>query len=240
MESSKVYKVENAIIVAAGVGRRLSPLTDTTPKPLIKVQGKPMIESIIDALIQNDITDIVVVVGHLREQFDYLPRHYPDAHITLLFNPYYRTCNNISSLYVAREYLGNTIITDGDIIIHNPKILHPHFEASGYCSSWADETDEWLQVLDEHGYVKSCSRTGGRHGWQLYSISFWNQEDSGKLRFHLEELFEKKKVTDIYWDDIPMFYCKEEFRLKIREINSSDLVEIDNLQELYELEPTTA
>jgi len=236
MELSKRYKAENAIIVAAGVGERMFPLTETTPKPLIEVQGKRMIESLIQALIKNGIMDIVVVVGHLKEQFNYLPQKYQEAKITLITNPYYSTCNNISSLYVARKYLGNTIITDGDIIVHNPEILHPYFEASGYCSSWADETNEWLQKVDEKDDVISCSRTGGENGWQLYSISFWCQEDSKKLQGHLEDLFEKKKVTDIYWDDIPMFYYKEEYSLKIRRIYSSDLIEIDNLQELYDFE----
>ena len=232
MKQAKTYKAENAIIVAAGVGERMFPITETTPKPLIEVQGKRMIESLIESLILNGITEIVVVVGHLKEQFDYLPGNYQEVKITLMVNPYYSTCNNISSLYVAREHLGNTIITDGDIIIHNPNILHPYFEASGYCSSWAEETEEWLQGVDEHDYVKTCSRTGGKNGWQLYSISFWCQEDSNKLRNHLEELFEKKKVTDVYWDDIPMFYYNQEYSLKIRRINSSDLVEIDSLQEL--------
>ena len=236
MKPSKRHKAQNAIIVAAGIGERLAPLTDVTPKPLIKVHGKPMIESIIDAMIQNGITEIVVVVGHLKEQFDCLPDQYPSVSIILLFNPYYETCNNISSLYVAREYLKSSIITDGDMVIHNPEILDPTFEASGYCSSWVEETQEWLQRVDENDIVKSCNRTGGRKGWQLYSISFWNQSDSNKLRSHLEELFEKRKVTDVYWDDIPMFYYKQEYVLKIRRIQKADLNEVDNLQELRELQ----
>ena len=237
MESSRLTKAENAIIMAAGVGQRLSPLTNTISKSLIEVQGKRIIESMIDALILNGITEIVIVVGHLKEQFDYLPKKYQHVNVILLINPYYSTCNNISSLYMAREYLKNSIITDGDIIVHNPEILYPYFEASGYCSSWVEETNEWLQEVDEAGYVKSCSRTGGQKGWQLYSVSFWNREDSSKLRKHLVELFEKRKVTDVYWDDIPVFYYNQEYRLKIREIDSKDLSEIDNLQELYELEP---
>ena len=236
MEPSKMYKAENAIIVAAGVGERLFPLTESIPKPLIKVQGKPMVESIIDAMIQNGITEIIVVVGHLKEQFDYLPEQYSSVNIILLFNPYYDTCNNISSLYMAREYLKNSIITDGDMMIHNPGILHPYFEASGYCSAWVEETKEWLQEIDGHDSVTSCSRTGGQKGWQLFSISFWNQSDSSRLRFQLEELFEKRQITDIYWDDIPMFYYKQEYVLKIRRIHSTDLVEIDSLQELFQLD----
>lgn len=56
-----MVKIENAIIMAAGFGTRMRPLTYETPKPLIPVHGKPMIESIIDGLHQNDINDITIV-----------------------------------------------------------------------------------------------------------------------------------------------------------------------------------
>lgn len=230
-----MYKAENAIIMAAGSGSRLSPITDTIPKHLIKVQGKPIIESMIDSLIYNNIKEIVIVVGHFKEQFEYLPEKYQQVNIALIENPYYETCNNISSLYIARKYLGNSIITDGDIIVNNHKILDPYFEESGYCSSWTTETKEWLQQVDKDDYVKSCSRIGGKNGWLLYSISFWNQKDSSKLSMHLEELFEKRKVTDIFWDDIPVFYYKEEYKLKIRRIDDGDLDEVDDLDDLYDL-----
>jgi len=52
---------------------------------------------------------------------------------------------------------------------------------------------------------------------------------------HLEELFEKRKVTDIFWDDIPVFYYKEEYKLKIRRIDDGDLDEVDDLDDLYDL-----
>ena len=65
-------EIENAIIMAAGLGTRMRPLTYKTPKPLIKVAGKPMIESVIEGLQQNDIRDISIIVGYLAEQFNYL------------------------------------------------------------------------------------------------------------------------------------------------------------------------
>ena len=67
-----------------------------------------------------------MVVGYLKEQFQILEQEYKG--LKLIENPYYDTCNNISSLYVARKYIENAIILDGDQIIYNPEILAPEFE----------------------------------------------------------------------------------------------------------------
>lgn len=224
------HKAERAIIVAAGKGTRMRPVTLETPKPLVKVNGKPMICTVIDALHANGIFEIYVVVGYLGEQFEALRELYPE--IQIIPNPWYDSCNNISSLYAAREHLENCIIMDGDQIIHDISILSPEFERSGYNCIWTDgHTDEWLLTV-ENGIVTACSRTGGEGGWQLFSISRWSEEDGKRLRRHLETEFEEKQNRQIYWDDIALFCYPEEYRLGIREMQSGAIVEIDNLEEL--------
>ena len=231
-----MYKVERAIIMAAGIGKRMQPVTLQTPKPLVKVQGVRMIDTVIRGLHQNGITEIYIVTGYLKEQFQILEKEYPG--VKLIENPYYDSCNNISSLYMAREHIENVIILDGDQMIYNPDILRPDFERSGYNCIWTDEeTEEWvLTVKDE--VVTSCSRTGGEQGWQLYSISRWSKEDGEKLKKHLEVEFEEKKNTQIYWDDVAMFCYPQEYELGIMEMKSGDIVEIDNLEELAAIDKT--
>ncbi len=227
-------RVKKAIIMAAGLGNRMKLVTLRTPKPLVKVNGIRMIDTVIQALHENGIYEIYIVVGYLKEQFKILTDEYKG--ITLIENPYYKECNNISSLYVARDYIEESMILDGDQIIYNSDVLAPEFEKSGYNSVWTDiETDEWLQTV-ENGVVVSCSRTGGKGGWQLYSVSRWTKADGIKLRKHLELEFEINKNTQLYWDDIAMFYHKEEYELGIRPMDKGDIIEIDNLSELVSID----
>ncbi|WP_028043610.1 sugar phosphate nucleotidyltransferase [Candidatus Stoquefichus massiliensis] len=228
--------VKRAIILAAGKGTRLQPVSLTTPKPLINVNGKRMIETIIDALYENDIYEIYIVVGYLKSEFKVLLDKYDN--ITFIENPYFDTCNNISSLYVARNYLEDAIILDGDQIIYNPNILKKEFIRSGYNCIWCEgETDEWLLEL-ENNIIKRCSRIGGKHGWQLYSISRWSKNDAKKLKNHLEIEFEIHKNHKIYWDDIVLFCYFNEYQLGIMQMEENDIIEIDDFEQLINLDPS--
>ena len=232
--SDFMHQVKRAIIMAAGLGKRMMPLTQHTPKPLIKVNGIRMIDTVINALHKNGIYEIYVVVGHLKEQFYQLEEQYDG--LKVLENPFYDTCNNISSLYVAREHLEDVMILDGDQIIYNSDILAPEFVRSGYNAIWtSEETDEWLMTV-ENDIVTGCSRTGGRNGWQLFSISRWSAQDGQKLKHHLEKEFEAKQNRQIYWDDVAMFCYPEEYELGIRPMLAGDVIEIDNFKELLDID----
>lgn len=231
-----MYRVKRAILMAAGLGLRMRPLTLTIPKPLVPVGGVPMIETAITGLRHQGIHEIYVVVGYLKELFAPLERAYPGLH--LIENPYYRTCGNISSLYVARSHLEDAIILDGDQVIYDDTVLRPEFERSGYnCVRTDGSTGEWLLTVED-GIITSCSRSGGSGGYILYSISRWNAEDGRRLRAHLELEFEQKQNRQLYWDDVPLFCHPEKYSLGIREMPPDAVREIDSLRELAELDPS--
>ena len=145
--------VERAIIMAAGTGTRMRPVTLTTPKPLIRVKGVRMIDTVIQALHENGIYEIYVVVGYRKEQFACLTAEYKG--VTLIENPYWDSCNNIASLYVAREQLENAMILDGDQIIYKKEILAPELFS---VSRWNREDGKRLKRHLELEFEKKQNR----------------------------------------------------------------------------------
>lgn len=118
------------------------------------------------------------------------------------------------------------------------KFLKRIFDFSGYnCIYKKEINNEWMLKIKE-GLVTSCSRTGGKDGWQLYSVSRWNEEDGKRLKKHLEIEFEEKKNTEIYWDDVALFCYPDEYQLSIKEMRDGDILEIDSLDELCSIDPS--
>lgn len=230
-----MHTVKRAVILAAGTGTRMRPVTLTTPKPLVRVNGVRMIDTAIRGLRDNGIREIYVVTGWLGEQFRPLEAEYPG--LTLMENPWFDTCNNISSLYAARAHLEDAIILDGDQLIRNPRVLAPEFERSGYNAVWTDApTGEWLLTVED-GVVTACSRTGGAHGWQLFSVSRWTAQDGRRLRRHLELEFEELQNRDLYWDDVALFRHPDDYQLGVCPMEPGDVTEVDSLAELAGLDP---
>lgn len=229
-------RVERAIILAAGKGERMRPLTNTTPKPLLKVFGQPIIEHSIELLHQKGITEIYVIVGYLSDQFRYLAEKYG---VTIVKNDMYETCNNISSLYLVRDHLKNAVIMDGDIWISDDAILLTEFDYSGYTSIWTSTfVNEWVQHVDADNFVTACSRSGDDNGWILYSISYWSEQDALQLKKDIETEYIAHHHTNLFWDDIAIFCCPENYSLKIKPVSENTLHEFDNIQELATFDKT--
>ena len=93
MTALEPYRVKRAVIIAAGFGTRLVPITFNTPKPLVRVHGERIIDRLLDACLAAGINEIYIVRGYLSELFDQLLYKYPM--IKFLENPVYNEANNI-------------------------------------------------------------------------------------------------------------------------------------------------
>ena len=108
-----------AVILAAGTASRLRPLTSNTPKCLLKVNGKTLLERTLDNFISNGITEFLIVTGYLQEMIiDFVKKNYPELNVKFLYNKDFATTNNIYSLYLAEEFAcgNNFILSDSDIL----------------------------------------------------------------------------------------------------------------------------
>ena len=140
VEALDHYKTKRAVFIAAGYGSRLRPVTYQTPKPLVKVNGVRIIDTLIDGVMAAGVEEIYVVCGYLGEQFEALKEKYPNIH--LVANPMYTTCNNISSVLLTRDHLRNAYVLEADLFIHNKAIFDKYLYHSSYLGIPTDETDD--------------------------------------------------------------------------------------------------
>lgn len=228
-------QAKRAIIVAAGEGSRLRPVSLVTPKPLVKVNGTRMIDTIINALKYNGIHEIYIVSGYKKEQFFEIYKDDPD--VSVIENTLYLDGNNVTSLYMARNYLSESFIIEGDLQISNPDILSPKFEKSGYLATFMEDTPEWALDLD-NGTIVGYSVQGGQHRHRLWGVSMWSREDGEKLSELVRRQVEDIKDLSIYWDELALPKTTIPFDLGIREIGVNDIIEIDTFEELISIDPS--
>lgn len=221
----------NAIIIAAGTGSRLRPLTHYTPKPLIEVHGKSFIERNIEYLIESGISEIIIVIGYMKEKFLFLKEKYEN--IKLIFNPKYEEYNNIYSLYLAKDYLKDTYILDGDIFLKK-NIFEKKMEYSCYLSKKIVEKNEEWQLIEQNGKIVDVV-IGGEKNYIMSGISFWTNEESQKIRYYLNKYILDENKKNFYWDNIIKDNIKK-FCLKIFPLSSEDITEIDTFEELKKVD----
>lgn len=225
------YKVDNAIIMAAGTASRFAPLSYERPKALIEVKGEVLIERQIRQLKEAGISDIIVVVGYMKEQFRYLE---DKLGVRIVENNDYLTRNNNSSIYVVKDMLRNSYICSSDnYFSENP--FESEIDDSYYAAIYADgDTKEWCLTEDEKGYIDSVT-VGGRDAWFMLGHTFWNEEFSKSFVKILEEIYELPETTDLLWESIYMQHL-DTLKMKIRKYSSDVIFEFDTLDELREFD----
>lgn len=229
------YRVKRAVFIAAGFGSRLVPITFNTPKPLVRVHGKRIIDSLLDACLEVGIDDIYIVRGYLSEQFDSLLYKYPM--IKFIENPSYNEANNISSAMAARYLLQNAYVFEADLLISNPKIITKYHYTSDVLGIYKERTDDWCLTVDKDGFVTE-EKVGGLNCYQMVGIYYINQQDGAKLAEHIKEAFLMPGGKERYWEQVPNVVFKGQYKIAVRECKDEDIVEIDTFNELKALDKT--
>lgn len=222
------YRVRRAIFIAAGIGERLMPITLNTPKPLVKVHGKRIIDGLIDACLGADIEEIYIVRGYLAEQFDLLIKKYPM--IKFIENPLYEKANNISSALCAAHLMSNAYVLEADLLIYNPALIKKYQFASNFLGIKMEHSDDWC--FDVKGGFIVNQKIGGDNCYQEVGISYWDAAAANRLQNDLQAAFDLPDGHEKYWDEVPLKIFRKNYRVEIRPCLASDIVEIDTFHEL--------
>lgn len=235
LEALEPYRVKRAVFIAAGFGSRLVPVTLNTPKPLVRVNGVRMIDTLLDAVVRAGIPEIVIVRGYLGEQFDQLRYKYPQ--IQFVENPLFNESNNISSAMCVRHLFANAYVLDSDLILKNPDLIRTYEYESNLLGIPVERTDDWCITADKNGMVDSVA-VGGVHAYREVGIFYWDAKDGANLADDLQDVYQSPGGKERLWEQVPLLYKKEHYQVKVRKCCEKDVLEIDTFAELKQQDNT--
>lgn len=226
------YRVKKAIFLAAGFGSRMVPITLNTPKPLVLVHGKRLIDTLLDAVLAANILDITIVRGYLGEQFDVLKKKYPM--IKFVDNPLYNETNNISSIYLVRDQLQSAYVFESDLLLYNSKLIRKYEYSTNYLGIPMERSDDWCFEV-KRDYITKM-KVGGENCYQMVGISFWNDEDGRKMNQDITDVFHMPGGKEKYWDQVALDEKIEKYRIMVKQCDLMDVAEIDTFNELKKID----
>lgn len=218
---------KNVIILAAGYGLRMVPINQNKPKALLTVDEKPLIERQIEQLHQVGITDITIVVGFMKEAFDYLTDKY---NVKLVYNKDYAVKNNIHSLACVINKISDTYIVPCDLYcLTNPFDKYEHY-------SWYMVNE----LIDENSPVR-VTRTGlldysknQKSGNTMTGIAYINADDALILKDRIKELCADKENDNEFWETA--LFEKTDIEVAAKVVKSAEVVEINSYEQLRDLD----
>ncbi len=231
--------MERAILIAAGKGERMRPITNEIPKPLVKVHGVPMIETVIGGLKARGVDEIIVVVGYLSEKFSYLPEKYDG--LKLIENTEYTVKNNISSIHAALDYMGDcdTFVCEADLYVSDPSIFDSELEGSCYYGKLVPgHSEDWVLDLDANGHICRIG-TCGDNAYNMVGVSYFKAADAKLIGEAVKATYEREGHEKLYWDEV-VGEKLAELGLTVHPVEIGQIVEIDSVAELAVVDPSYA
>lgn len=217
--------------MAAGMGTRLRPLTENTPKSLIEVNGMPLLERQIINLREIGVEEIIVLTGYLHEKFDDIVKKY---NLIKVVNDKYDVYNNIYTMYLVRDYLKDAFVIDADNYITRNFLPKVQPKTSAYYSACKENiTGEWILKYTETGriYDVEIAPKNSKANYIMSGASYWTEKDGKIISEKVKKAVEEDKLFDIYWDNIAVENY-DNMNVYIEKINSDDIFEIDTLEDL--------
>lgn len=233
LQALEPYRVKRAVFLAAGIGSRLLPVTLNTPKPLVRVQGKRIIDGLLDQVIALGVGEIYIVRGYLGEQFDQLKSKYPT--IQFLENPIYNESNNISSAICARYLLSNAYVFEADLILA-PGLLKPYHFTSTFLACHGDRVDDWCFKVKD-GFITD-ELLGDYDAWRNCGVSYWSEMDGKRLAEHIELAYESPGGKELFWEQVPLHVYSGSYQVAVQPCSERDVIEIDTYKELKNADST--
>ena len=232
METLAPYKVDNAVILAAGLSSRFAPISYEKPKGVLRVRGEVLIERQIEQLREAGITDITVVVGYKKEYFFYLRKKYG---VTLVNNDEYASRNNNGSLWRVRGCLGNTYVcSSDDYFTQNP--FDAYVFKAYYSAQYAEgPTKEWCMETGAGGRITKVT-VGGSNSWYMLGHVYFDRAFSERFVKILEEEYDRPETVDMLWEDLYIEHIKE-LDMVLRPYPAGVINEFDSLDELRAFDP---
>lgn len=230
-EALEPYRVQNAVIMAAGMSSRFAPLSYEVPKGLLKVKGERLIEREIEQLQEAGIEDITVIVGYLQEKMFYLAEKYG---VNIVVNNDYYKYNNCSSLMLVRDQLSNTYICSSDnYFAENPfeKYIYRGYYSTIFVEG---ETDEYCATEDSNNMIVDI-QIGGKDTWAMVGHVYFDRAFSEKFVEILEKEFKHEPYKEQLWED---YYTRNvhELHLEARHYSADIVKEFDSLDELRQFD----
>lgn len=218
---------KNAIILAAGYGMRMVPINTETPKGLLEVNGEPLIERVIRQLHEVNVKEIYVVVGFMKERYEYLIDEYG---VELIVNPEYASKNNLHSMKLATKHLSNSYIVPCDIWCRkNPFSCHELY--SWYMVSDAEDNESSVRINRKMELVSVPESAGGNG---MIGISYLLEEQAAVVRERIEQLSREPRHDGSFWEEA--LYRQDRMIVSAKIASAADAVEINTFEQLRELD----